>query len=67
MFLDRTIASANPLIMKDAPSIYQAMSDKVPPLIINPTRLTHVRRAVGLTPMTVAAPNYLHFYRAESH
>jgi hypothetical protein len=66
-FLERTIASSNPFIMKDAPSIYQALNANVPPLILNPSRLPYVRRVVGLTLMTIAAPDYLRFYRSEGH
>lgn len=64
-FIERTTASANPLILKDAPSVYKVMSQGAPPLIVNPARLPYVRRVVGLTLMTVAAPDYLRFYRTE--
>lgn len=67
-FLDRVPASANPLLYKDAGKVYRLFSGfDGPDLLPNPARIPFVRRAVGLTILTIAMPDYMNFYKEEGH
>jgi len=65
---ERVPASANPLFAKDTGAIFTLVSGApAPGLLFNPARVPYLRRAVAMALMTIAMPNFFHFYKEEAH